>query len=181
MCIQHMKNGCLLYMGPKIIIFWHLCILLQFAINLSSLITARQKNTLHHSQHDKKQRHFKTRLNVTIYNKNRLCSIDNSNKSQVTFIKLMSSALSKTIWMELSSFLASCCFWWSCRACAEFSWQNLEWALSRTSRVFPRSSSRSCCIFWYCSCTSSFRCCTLSWGSTDQHKTITYYASLVPS
>lgn len=91
-------------------------------------------------------------------------------KKQVTFIKPMSSALSKTIWMEPSSFLASCCFWWSWRAWAEFSWQNLEWALSRTSRVFPRSSSKSCCIFWYCSCTSSFKCCTLSWGSADQRR-----------
>lgn len=74
----------------------------------------------------------------------------------------MSSALSETIWMELRSFLASWSFWLSCRTWVEFSWQNLVWAWSSTSSVFPKSSSSSCCIFWYCSCTSSFRCCTFS-------------------
>ncbi len=92
----------------------------------------------------------------------------------LTFIMLISSALSNTTWTELSSFLASWQRSLSWRVWVEFSWQYLECALSSTSRVLPRSSSKSWCILWYCTRTSSFSCRTLS-CTTHIHKVHTEF------
>ncbi len=97
----------------------------------------------------------------------------------LTFIMLISSALSNTTWTELSSFLASWQRSLSWRVWVEFSWQYLECALSSTSRVLPRSSSKSWCILWYCTRTSSFSCRTLSCTThTHTHKGA-YWISIV--
>lgn len=81
-------------------------------------------------------------------------------------MKLSSSALLKAVWMELSSFWASCRCSPRAKTWAAFSWQNRAWARSRASSVRPRSSSRSWCIRWYCRRTSSFSSHTLSCGET---------------